>query len=776
MADKNLIHRLEQKLRYANQIQDIPGKEEDYSQVWQDICVITFDNDLDLALWDEPILSLLSRLFENRSPGRPKFQERAQDLKERYLSVKKINDMFFAILDSNTDENGLENTLAKILNIGTSPLNLSARLENRLSDIRTSKNRPSGKIEACLAVLQYNLLIDFGDKLANIENCLEAIKDREQIGSVNALVINSQNGKGAVIPLRVVIQDGTGVVNLLTEAQPGFKFAVDRAMASLKKDNLLRPTDGIDLSLDVTNVLYSGDSIALAAAIAMSFGANEVYLDTYTAFSGNINVNDGGYAIQAVEGISKKIDAAIAYGCRRIFLPKGNETDIPQSAEGAIEIITIDHVAEAIAHLQMPSIKPQSGGLNVRKATLVQVLCQQRGWQLSPPEEVQDGHKFTITPPNLDSIKVTIYHTGSHQPKEHQIQELNEFLVELNNLDEMALPVGSINEKFNIQNTKVRRKIQDGLERIGPSERRQELYCDYSLCFEDGKQKLWVKQYTSGKLVIQGSGGDLYKQILEVIIPNYNFMYPQAKLEISEYLKKIGVTTPKPNSKESTETISTETIFPYIGTDESGKGDYFGPLVSAGVYVDTQSAEELAKSGVKDSKQLSDNQNLKLAQEIVRICKGRYTIIEISPEKYNDLYEQFKKEGKNLNTLLAWGHAKALEELLTRVQCKVAIADQFADERFIMGKLQEKGKGITLTQMHKAERNIGVAAASILARARFLEKLSKLSNEYKVTFHKGASDLVVDDARTFVSKYGKETLSKVAKLHFKTTQRVGEKY
>jgi ribonuclease HIII len=212
--------------------------------------------------------------------------------------------------------------------------------------------------------------------------------------------------------------------------------------------------------------------------------------------------------------------------------------------------------------------------------------------------------------------------------------------------------------------------------------------------------------------------------------------------------------------------------FPIIGTDESGKGDYFGPLVSAGVYVDEQTAKDLMACGVKDSKKLSDSKNSELAQKVAEICKGRFAIIEISPEKYNDLYEQFKREKKNLNTLLAWGHAKAIEEILSKVDCKVAIADQFADESFIFGKLQEKGKKLELIQMHKAEENIAVAAASILARARFLEKLSKLSNEYKIDLPKGASQTVIENARKFVDMYGKELLRKVAKLHFKTTTKV----
>lgn len=211
---------------------------------------------------------------------------------------------------------------------------------------------------------------------------------------------------------------------------------------------------------------------------------------------------------------------------------------------------------------------------------------------------------------------------------------------------------------------------------------------------------------------------------------------------------------------------------PVIGTDESGKGDYFGPLVAAGVYVDEPCAKQLIACGVTDSKNLTDQRNSELAQRVSAMCRGRFAIIEISPERYNDLYEQFRKEKKNLNTLLAWGHAKAMEEILSRVDCNHAIADQFADESFILSKLQEKGKKLQLTQMPKAEQNIAVAAASVLARARFLEKLAKLSSEYQIELPKGASRTVIEIAKKFVDMHGRDSLRKVAKLHFKTTREV----
>jgi len=212
--------------------------------------------------------------------------------------------------------------------------------------------------------------------------------------------------------------------------------------------------------------------------------------------------------------------------------------------------------------------------------------------------------------------------------------------------------------------------------------------------------------------------------------------------------------------------------YPLIGTDEAGKGDYFGPLVGAGVYVDEDRAKKLASIGVQDSKDLSDEQNIELSKRIKNFCKHRFSIIEISPPRYNDLYETFTRENKNLNHLLAWSHAKAIEELLSRVDCSTAVIDQFSDERFILNKLQEKGKQITIIQMHRAEENIAVAAASILARSRFLEKLKELSQIYKIEFPKGSSKEVIEIAKEFIEKQGKEMLYQVAKLHFKTSNSV----
>lgn len=203
-----------------------------------------------------------------------------------------------------------------------------------------------------------------------------------------------------------------------------------------------------------------------------------------------------------------------------------------------------------------------------------------------------------------------------------------------------------------------------------------------------------------------------------------------------------------------------------IGIDESGKGDYFGPLVIAAVFVDATTQRELALMQTRDSKKISDGRILEMAPDIKTICP--HSIIAIGPQKYNELYAKIK----NLNRLLAWGHAKALENLLERVTCERAISDQFGDERLILNALQEKGRTIVLEQRTKAESDLAVAAASILARAEFLLRLKRLSSEVGTTLPKGASPSVELAAKMIVKKHGRERLGAVAKLHFKTTQAV----
>ncbi len=204
----------------------------------------------------------------------------------------------------------------------------------------------------------------------------------------------------------------------------------------------------------------------------------------------------------------------------------------------------------------------------------------------------------------------------------------------------------------------------------------------------------------------------------------------------------------------------------HIGTDESGKGDFFGPLVIAGVLADEKTAQYFLDLGIKDSKKLTDKKMLTLAAEIKKVAP--HSIIAISNSKYNELYNNMK----NLNKLLAWGHARAIENVLEKQHCEYALSDKFGDESLIKSALMRNGRSIRLEQMCKAESDIAVAAASVLARAVFVQKLQDMENTYGLKFQKGCSGLVKDGAKLFIEKYGKERLKEVCKAHFKTYNEV----
>jgi len=201
-----------------------------------------------------------------------------------------------------------------------------------------------------------------------------------------------------------------------------------------------------------------------------------------------------------------------------------------------------------------------------------------------------------------------------------------------------------------------------------------------------------------------------------------------------------------------------------IGVDESGKGDYFGPLVVAACYVGPEHLAEL--EGVKDSKKLTDLQALALSDRIRAVCP--FEVISIGPAKYNELYAKFA----NLNKLLAWGHARAIENVLEKQDASQIISDEFAKGgNEVKRALFAKGKEVEFVSRVRAEQDLAVAAASILARAEFLRRLKSLSKEFGMDLPKGATN-VIGPAKRFVSLHGRDALGQVAKLHFKTTQQV----
>jgi ribonuclease HIII len=222
------------------------------------------------------------------------------------------------------------------------------------------------------------------------------------------------------------------------------------------------------------------------------------------------------------------------------------------------------------------------------------------------------------------------------------------------------------------------------------------------------------------------------------------------------------------------EVLQPEMFEPHFGIDESGKGDFFGPLVVAGVYVERQIAHHLLSLGVMDSKRIgSDRRIRQLADEIEKTPGLAANIVLIGPEKYNSLYEKFA----NLNDLLAWGHSRVIENLLIqRPDCKRSLSDKFANERVIQRALLKQGRLIQIDQRTKAESDVAVAAASILARDKFVRWLDTHSKKLGVLLPKGVSEGVKSAALAVVEKFGREALRTIAKMHFRTSAEVlGEK-
>ena len=268
--------------------------------------------------------------------------------------------------------------------------------------------------------------------------------------------------------------------------------------------------------------------------------------------------------------------------------------------------------------------------------------------------------------------------------------------------------------------------------------------------FAAAKPQTNVVFYTSGKVVIQGKGTQEFIEfVLEPLI------LKEAKLGYEEVLNP-------------------ELLAPRIGVDESGKGDFFGPLCVAGVYVNENVVKAWKTAGVRDSKAISSDKKIGELTDLIKNTQGCiWTAIPIGNEAYNRLMAKFK----SVNRLLAWGHARAIENLMAQRDKMEpppvrAISDQFAHDKNTVAKaLMALGREIELVQRHRAEADLAVAAASILARNEFVTRLQRLGQQYGMKFPKGAGKEVDVGAKEFFEKHGAAELGKVAKMHFRTSLR-----
>lgn len=268
--------------------------------------------------------------------------------------------------------------------------------------------------------------------------------------------------------------------------------------------------------------------------------------------------------------------------------------------------------------------------------------------------------------------------------------------------------------------------------------------------FAAQKPDLSLAYYRSGKLVVQGKATHEFVEfVLEPLI------LKEARL---------GYET----------VLNPELLLPRIGVDESGKGDFFGPLCVAAVYVNGPVVKAWQQTDIRDSKQISSTTKIRELARLIRNTPGCVTaLVTIGNEAYNRLHAKLG----NVNALLAWAHARAIENLLTQEQRLDpppvrAISDQFAaSPDTLKNAMMRLGRQVELVQKHRAETDVAVAAASILARAEFLRRLAMLEKQFGITLPRGASGRVEQAACEFIAKHGPDALSKVAKMHFRTATR-----
>jgi len=242
-----------------------------------------------------------------------------------------------------------------------------------------------------------------------------------------------------------------------------------------------------------------------------------------------------------------------------------------------------------------------------------------------------------------------------------------------------------------------------------------------------------VNAYRSGKVVVQGKGAELF-------------------------LARHGLAAPAPTLRLDA---------PVAGSDESGKGDYFGPLVVAAVVVAPDQVADLVRLGVRDSKAMGDQTTLRAAA-VVRATLP-HAVRALTPEQYNARHE---KEG-NVALFLSTLHAEAIAEAVAAAPaCAKVVIDQFTFSERLEGALRREGVELPVEIRPRAEDNPAVAAASVVARAEFLIGLRELGGEHGIELPKGAGERVEQVARELFAGGGMAALRQVAKVHFKTTKRV----
>jgi ribonuclease HIII len=503
---------------------------------------------------------------------------------------------------------------------------------------------------------------------------------------------------------------------------------------------------------------YGGGSIGLALAIAAMVAKGRAQPDPLLASTGRI---DASLNVCPVDAVPEKVQGAAAAGFRRILVPTANEKEA-RDAVGDREWLTIIPI-ERLDQLEA-KLSGLSGAVPIGSdgaIRFIRKLASRYGLDITDEASLANSYRLTVadaaTEAFIDVFRGT-HGTVAVGGKSSAKAAIERLLAE--NLPKSRTEPRPPFSRL-VASQARRERLQASLIDRGAEELAggQNEVWRYQLV--DGASRATIILYTTGRCVVQAGQApahDELRRLVEAALEGLGGMSEPAQATQVE-------PTPEPRPDPDVR---------HIGTDEAGKGDYFGPLVCAAVFVDGPTIEKLRMLGVRDSKTLSDKTIHRLAGEIRSL--GRiWAVTTIPPARYNSLYGEMRREGKNLNTLVAWGHARSIEDLLgRRIDPEYAVIDKFADERYLREKLLASARrsGMRFDHRVRGESDIAVAAASILARDAFVTWLAERSQKLGIILPKGASPQVITVARRIVAERGEKALSELAKLPFKTTQAV----
>jgi len=613
----------------------------------------------------------------------------------------------------------------------------------RLQQVRLSASNRAESARSLLDALGWERLPAKTASMLRI--AIDDCEDREQYAAWG-LFVDRSAAEGWALGIQLVARN-SGPPILWSEADNDVREQARIALQAL--------VEGWEAKIEWP-ANYVGESIGLPLYVAGLVIRNVVPRHSLTASTGRLEI-DG--RVTGVSGITQKIEAARRIGIRRVLVPRENLEEAKLAAGTALNIVPIANVSDVAGAFRQSISSVELGYSGLIR--LVRASVPDYGLVIKNEIKEASGYRFIVA--NAQGTASIWVHTNGRVRSDGSAGTAHDSADRLIKNRMPSEPEQRGTQTFELPTAQMQETYHTALQDTGAVEEPAHDHEMWRLRLSRGRSRATVVLYKSGRCVIQGTAP----------------AWDTAQKAAESTTQSIGglPTQKSPASSPSSSSQSEANSEPHIGTDEAGKGDYFGPLVCAAVFVDRESAATLRQLGVRDSKTLSDRRIRELAEQIRRMPEVRHAVTAINPRKFNELYERFRREGKNLNSLLAWGHARSIDTLLNapgskRVNAKYVLVDQFADKHYIEERTRRAG--IPVHQRPKAEEDIAVAAASVLAREGFVRWLDRWSERTQILLPKGASPQVIEAAKQFVRKWGAKWLGEVAKLNFRTTAQVLE--